>query len=130
MAAAIAADKALHQFISGNIQFIAGNIFDTDGRLLFIGSRGRINPGTWHGVLTYVIHQVIHHPAEHLAIGQHHGIACGRVDDHRQLRLLQPLLIFALQLGKQHIHIGGLAVHWDHAAGSLAGFHQILSQFF
>ena len=58
------------------------------------------------------------------------GIAGGRVDDHRELGLLQPLLIFALQLGKQHIHIGGLAVHWDHAAGSLAGFHQILSQLF
>ena len=42
VAAAIATDKALHQFISGNIQFIAGNIFDADGRLLFIGSRGRL----------------------------------------------------------------------------------------
>ena len=130
VAGGIPPHEALHQLVGGDVQLGAGYILEAHGHLPVCRDAGHIDPRLRHGVFADVGHQIVHDPAEQLAVGQHHGLPRRRLGHQRQMAVRQPILILAGDLAEQHTHIRGLQIHRQRAGGRLGRLHQILCQLF
>ena len=119
----VAADKALHQFIGGDVQRFRRDIAEDDGHVLIGGLAGEIHPRARLGVLLDVAEEILKHPPQQTAVGGDNGRSLRRGEAEGQLLGGQALLIFPGGLAQEDVHVRGLEIHGQVACGGFGGFH-------
>ncbi len=130
MPGGIAPDKPLHKLVCGHIQRVPGDVLDGQNHFPVPGTQVHINPRPGHGVLAYVVQQIVQHPPQQPSVRQSHEVALVGVDDDLQLPGGQLLVVVPDGLVDDLVDHDGLQIHGDIARGRLAGLHQILGQLF
>ena len=119
MARAVAAHKAGHQLLRGDVQLVFGDVFEGDGDGLVVRRAFKIDARAGQSVFADIREEIAKNAGQKLAVGLNDRLRGREPEDRLELRGFELFHIIARQLADEDVHVRPRQMHRQAAGGRL-----------